>query len=102
MYNLNKTIMRKRFTLALLSLLLVPLAMMAQSVTVEPSTGNLIVALTEGTEVGFTGGWGAMWRHEQLPLSLTVSDYADLTDGGEIARPAGNLYDKNGHGTLTT
>lgn len=69
---------------------------LAQSVTVEPSTGNLIVALTEGTEVGFTGGWGAMWRHEQLPLSFTVADYVDLTDGGEIARPAGNLYDKNG------
>ena len=97
MYNLNKTIMRKRFTLALLSLLLVPLGMMADSnVTVSPSTGSLIVALTEGTEVGFTGGWGAMWRHEQLPLSFTVADYVDLTEGGEIARPAGNLYDKNG------
>lgn len=69
---------------------------LAQSVTVEPSTGNLIVALTEGDEVGFTGGWGALWRHEQLPLSFTVADYVDLTEGGEIARPAGNLYDKNG------
>ena len=88
--------MVKKITLALLSLLLVPLAMMAQNVTVEPSTGSLVVALTEGTEVGFTGGWGALWRHEQLPLSFTVSDYVDLTDGGEVARPAGNLYNKDG------
>ena len=88
--------MRKKITLALLSLLLVPLGMMAQNVTVEPSTGSLVVALTEGTEVGFTGGWGALWRHEQLPLSFTVSDYVDLTDGGEVARPAGNLYNKDG------
>lgn len=88
--------MRKKITLALLSLLLVPLAMMAQNVTVEPSTGSLVVALTEGTEVGFTGGWGALWRHEQLPLSFTVSDYVDLTDGGDVARPAGNLYNKDG------
>lgn len=69
---------------------------MAQNVTVEPSTGSLVVALTEGTEVGFTGGWGALWRHEQLPLSFTVSDYVDLTDGGDVARPAGNLYNKDG------
>ena len=87
---------RSRWMLLLLLLVAGVTNTLAQSVTVEPSTGNLIVALTEGTEVGFTGGWGAMWRHEQLPLSFTVADYVDLTDGGEIARPAGNLYDKNG------
>lgn len=85
--------MRKKITLALLSLLLVPLAMMAQSVTVRPETGNLIAALTESSnEVGFARGWCATWRHVQLPLSLTVADSPALTNpGGEIASPAGNL-----------
>ncbi|MBR5697354.1 MAG: hypothetical protein IKX44_01850 [Prevotella sp.] len=89
--------MRKRFTLALLSLLMVPLAMMAQNVTISPTTGSLMAALTSGTEVGFENGWSAMWRHEQLPLTFTVADQATLTDGGEIANPAGNIreYQKN-------
>ena len=64
---------------------------LAQSVTVEPSTGNLIAALTSGTEAGFENGWSAMWRHEQLPLTFTVSDESTLTDGGEIKNPAGNI-----------
>jgi len=97
MYNLNKTIMRKRFTLALLSLLLVPLGMMAQSVTVEPTTGNLIAALTSGSEVGFINGSSAMWRHEQLPLTFTVADDGTLTEGGEISNPAGDMRVHNGY-----
>ena len=38
-----------------------------------------------------------MWRHEQLPLTLTVSDDADLTTAGEISKPAGDLiaYERN-------
>lgn len=92
MYNLNKTIMRKRFTLALLSLLLVPLGMMAQTVTVGPESGNLIAALSESSqEVGFARGWRAMWRHEQLPLNLVTGDNPDLTVGGELKIPAGNM-----------
>lgn len=95
--------MRKKITLALLSLLLVPLAMMAQSVTISPSTGNLVAALSNDqsssyTEVGFARGWSALWRHEQLPMNLVVADVPDLTEGGEIENPAGNLNtDGNGH-----
>ena len=96
MYNLNKTIMRKRFTLALLSLLLVPLAMMAQTVTVSPTTGNLVAAATGGNEVGFQNGWSSVWKHEQLPLSFTVSDYDNLSAGGDVMVPAGNINVRNG------
>lgn len=88
--------MNKKIALALLSMILVPLTMMAQSVTVDPTTGKLVAALTKPDEIGFGGGWSSLWRHEQLPMSLTVSDDPDLTDGGEIATPAGNLYNKNG------
>ncbi len=90
--------MRKRFTLVLLSLLLVPLGMMADSnVTVSPTTGNLIAALTSGSEVGFINGSSAMWRHEQLPLTFTVADDGTLTEGGEIKNPAGDIREHNGY-----
>ncbi len=88
----------KKFTLALLSLLLVPLGMMAQSVTVSPSSGNFVAAVSESSqEVGFQRGWSAMWRHEQLPLNFVTSDETTLTEGGEIAIPAGNMNSKDGN-----
>lgn len=72
----------------------------AQTVTISPTTGNLIAALTGdyggGTiEVGFENGWSAMWRHEQLPLTLTVADRGTLTPGGELDFPAGNISKYN-------
>jgi hypothetical protein len=63
----------------------------AQNVTISPKTGKLMAALTENNEVGFQNGWSSLWRHEQIPLSLTVADYGDLTPGGELSRPAGNI-----------
>lgn len=72
----------------------------AQNVTISPNSGSLIAALTEGNEQGFENGWSAMWRHEQLPLTFTVSDHATLTDGGEIADPAGNIREHDFGGNL--
>ena len=63
----------------------------AQNVTISPKTGKLMAALTEDNEIGFEKGWSSLWRHEQIPLSLTVADYGDLTPGGELKRPAGNI-----------
>lgn len=68
----------------------------AQNVTISPKTGNLMAALTEDNEIGFERGWSSLWRHEQIPLSLTVADYGDLTPGGELSRPAGNLAEGKG------
>ncbi len=67
----------------------------AQNVTISPTSGSLIAALTSGNEQGFENGWSAMWRHEQLPLTFTVSDEATLTEAGEIANPAGNINVRN-------
>ena len=68
---------------------------LAQNVTISPTSGNLVAAYTESSsdynEVGFEKGWCAMWRHEQLPLTFTVSDYPELLPNGEIKRPAGNI-----------
>lgn len=63
----------------------------AQNVTISPNSGKLVAALTYDNEVGFEHGWSALWRHNQLPLTLTVSDKTDLVEGGQLKDPAGNI-----------
>ena len=62
-----------------------------QNVTISPSSGNLIAAITYDNEVGFEKGWSALWRHRQLPLTLHVSDKPELTPSGVLKDPAGNI-----------
>ena len=70
--------------------------MYAQDVVVSPETGKFVAALTDDYEVGFEKGWSSLWRHDQLPLSLTVADNSTLNSGGEFRNPAGNLLKKDG------
>lgn len=65
----------------------------AQSVTIRPSTGATIAAIKDGgvNDTFFKFGGYATWRHEQLNLTMTVSDNKDLTDNGLLANPANNL-----------
>ena len=70
--------------------------MYAQDVVVSPETGKFVAALTKGSEEGFEKGWSSLWRHDQLPLSLTVADDGALNSGGEFRNPAGNLLKKDG------
>ncbi|MDY5084755.1 MAG: hypothetical protein SPE73_03255, partial [Prevotella sp.] len=70
--------------------------MYAQDVVVSPETGKFVAALTKDNEVGFQKGWSSLWRHDQLPLSLTVADDGALNSGGEFRNPAGNLLKKDG------
>ena len=70
--------------------------MYAQDVVVSPETGKFVAALTKDNEVGFQKGWSSLWRHDQLPLSLTVADDGALNSGGEFSNPAGNLLKKDG------
>lgn len=84
--------MRKRLTL-LSALVAFCLAAMAQDVTVSPKTGNMIPAVNEGyTETGWASGAFALWRHKQLPLTVTVGDYPELSTDGLMASHANNLY----------
>ena len=62
-----------------------------QDVTISPSSGQLIAGLTYTGEVGFEQGWSSLWRHNQLPLTLHVSDKKDLTSSGVLKDPAGNI-----------
>lgn len=63
----------------------------AQNVFVNPQTGKLIAAKSYDSESGHKNGWSSLWRHDQLPLTLTVADEGTLTNGGELKVHAGNL-----------
>ena len=67
----------------------------AQNVVISPTTGKFVAAKTSGNEVGFERGWSSLWRHDQLQLSLSVSDDEGLDAGGEFENPAGNLLRKD-------
>ena len=67
----------------------------AQNVVISPTTGKFVAALTDDDEVGFQRGWSSLWRHDQLQLSLSVSDEGGLDAGGEFTNPAGNLLRKD-------
>ena len=73
----------------------------AQNVFVSPQTGKLITALTRSGEVGFENGWNSLWKHDQLPLTITVADDANLTDAGDLSNPAANInVSQNGEGLI--
>lgn len=63
----------------------------AQNVTISPSSGKLVAGLTYDGEVGFQNGWSSLWRHNQLPLTLTVSDKNLITESGVLKDPAGDI-----------
>lgn len=63
----------------------------AQNVTISPTTGKLIAGLTKEDEVGFQNGASSLWRHEQLPLTMLLSDDSELTASGQLKVPAGDI-----------
>lgn len=96
--------MRKKITLALLSLLLVPLGMMAQNVTVHAGNGNMLPALKSGeSDTFFSWGGFATWKHNQLSLTLTTGDSDNNPSGasatGQLGKPANDIF-KSADGCL--
>ena len=89
--------MKQKLFLALLSFLLVPLGMMAQNVTLSANNGNTIASMKNGgvEDTFYSLGGFATWQHEQLNMMLTVADDTQLTENGQLANPANNLF-KNG------
>lgn len=87
----NKLFRKGRLMLAAIGFLSVFSGVNAQNVFVSPQTGKLIAALTRSGEVGFENGWNSLWKHDQLPLTITVADDANLTDAGDLSNPAANI-----------
>lgn len=101
MNNKNKLFRKGRLMLAAIGFLSVFSGANAQNVFVSPQTGKLIAALTSSQEVGFENGWNSFWKHDQLPLTITVADDADLTAAGDLKIPAANLnVSQNGEGLI--
>ena len=82
-----------------LSLLLVPLKLVAQNVTIGPDNGSLITGQAGGNsqDSGIGRGMASMWRHEQLSLTMTTSDIANLTGSGELQDPSCAIDVYNGN-----
>ena len=61
----------------------------AQNVTIRPQNGSMLCALTTGTptenQLGFQIGAFGTWRHNQLSLTMTGSNYPNLTEDGQLA-----------------
>ena len=118
MNSLSKTWKRRLGATRMLTLVCACLASLystvvsGQNVTISPSTGSLIAGVTHEGEVGFQNGSSSLWRHNQLPLTLHVSDNGTLTESGVLKDPAGdirlddvlyqNLYLIHGGTTATT
>ena len=68
---------------------------LAQNVTIRPSNGNMICALTNTsdgtTQFGFQVGAFGTWKHKQLSLTMTSSNDPDLTDDGQLATHANHF-----------
>ena len=77
----NRTL--SRWILLLLMLVTGTTQGVAQNVTISPTTGNLVQVLSTPGETGYGAGFAAFWRHEQLPLTMTVADVDDVTESGE-------------------
>ena len=94
-YHLQKPKLKLRPMLSLLLIgcltLFSNLTASGQNVTISPSSGHLIAGYTYADEVGFENGWASLWRHNQLPLTLNVSDYPDVTSSGVLKDPAGDI-----------
>ena len=86
-------------SLAIIAMLMMSLGVKAQNVTIRPDNGNLIVGQAGGqvTDSGIEKGLYAMWRHEQLALTMTTSDIGLQTSAGEMGDPSCGIGVYNGN-----
>lgn len=75
---------------AILILTMICGGLCAQTVSISPQTGNVISALSYGSEQHEVG-YGGAWVHNQLPMTLLTSDESTLTANGLMAKHANNV-----------
>lgn len=66
------------------------MAAAAQTVSISPKTGNVISAVSYGTE-SHKKNFGGVWIHNQLPMTLITSDESTLTAAGLMMVHANNV-----------
>lgn len=71
-------------------LLTVGMAAAAQTVSISPKTGNVISAASYSDE-SHLPGFGGVWVHNQLPMTLVTSDKSDLMESGMMKEHANNV-----------
>ena len=89
--------------LMLMSMLLSSVGVKAQNVTVKSTNGNTLPAVKgQGVEDAFysLGGF-ALWKHNQLNLTMTTadSDGASMSNG-QFTNPANNIFKASGQEAL--
>ena len=92
--------MKKAKLFMMLALLVMGVSnVFAQHVTIGPNNGSLITGQAGGNldDSGIKRGMASMWRHEQLALTMTTSDIANLTAAGELADPSCAIDVYNGN-----
>ena len=93
MFTLNSK-SRSRWMLLLLFLLAGVTDTLAQNVTIRPSNGSMICALTQGSatsQIGYRLGSFGTWKHNQLSLTMTCSNSTELTDEGHFVEHANHF-----------
>lgn len=84
----------------LLAVMLVSgMTLSAQTVSISPTTGNVVSAKSYDSEMHMNG-YGGAWIHNQLPLTLLCSDESTITDNGLMATHANNIKADTSTGTL--
>lgn len=86
--------------LTLVALLLGATQVMAQDVSIDPTSGSLVTSVTRPQDTGYILGLAALWRHEQLALSMTGADRDAVTETGEIKEPSTTFGSRDGMLTI--
>jgi len=78
----------------------------AQNVTIRPKNGTLLPNKStssggQSSKVGFNSGLFSLWHHNQLELTLTTSDAAELTDDGLLKTHNNNMTCRGDSSYLT-
>lgn len=80
---------------AILILTMICGGLCAQTVSISPTTGNVISASSYGNE-NHREKFGGAWVHNQLPLTLITSDETALTNAGLMKVHANNVSAQDG------
>ena len=81
--------------LTLIAMLMTSIGVKAQDVSIDPESGSLVTSVPRGVDTGYILGLSALWRHEQLALSMTGSD-RDGWESNVIKEPSTVFGERDG------